>query len=426
MDVSEYYYHKEEYKPWPKQDPPITDIEKVPESLKWNADDNDLEDDDIEGHIARCKERIDTGIMPAIWEDKLKLYRAQHKEKAQFREEVQALTPGRPFEVAQRVFYLYKILASLVDNGDEVEQIPNAEAIISAYKAGDLEWFNDGRVTYWHKGVQICEPKVWDADDFAEVSKIAEGKGFWVEGCYGPGPQIMAPALVVPAILHHEYVHHYVCFEVKVPGALRGAKLQFYDDTGSCVPTLFQSDVKSLRALSPNMAPVRPTGPIVSSGIGGNAITQGYSLDYRVIGRNDIALTPWYRLQTSVHPDSDKKMFGYRLSGSWWRNLLFCANAPDDSYNLYVATNKGLLANNLPEVDLSKVRPEAFAVGYPSDYRGPYLGHSPALASPPLSSAGGPPFPPAPLGGEGEEGVQEEQDGELDEELDEELDPDGC
>lgn len=43
-DISEYYYRKPKYKPWPKQEPPITEIEKVPESLDWNADDNDLDD----------------------------------------------------------------------------------------------------------------------------------------------------------------------------------------------------------------------------------------------------------------------------------------------------------------------------------------------------------------------------------------------
>lgn len=120
--------------------------------------------------------------MPAIWENKLRLYKKQQKEKEDFRKEAQALAPGRSFDVAQRVFYLYEILEHLVKNGDEVEQIPNAKAIISAYKAGDLEWSTDGKVTYWHKGVQICEPKDWDIDDFVEVSKIAEGKGFWVEG----------------------------------------------------------------------------------------------------------------------------------------------------------------------------------------------------------------------------------------------------
>ncbi|KAJ6109401.1 hypothetical protein N7486_001636 [Penicillium sp. IBT 16267x] len=176
-DIGPSYPPKVEYRRWPKQDPPITEIEKVPKSWKWNADDNDLDDDDIDGHIARCEERIDTGIMPALWEHQLQVY----KDRREAREEILALAPSRPY-VAQRLHSLYRILKDLTENGDDVEQIPNAKAIIAAYESGELEWFDDNRVTYWHKGKQICEPKEWDTDDFVKAARKANGKGFWVEG----------------------------------------------------------------------------------------------------------------------------------------------------------------------------------------------------------------------------------------------------
>lgn len=179
--------------------------------------------------------------------------------------------------------------------------------------------------------------------------------------------------MVITPYVDHEYFHHFIHFEVKVPGALRSQVFSFYEDTGSSMPTLFQSDIDALNALSPQMAPIRPNGPIVSKGIGGRAFTQGYGLDFRVVGTHGEPYTDWYRLKTSVHPDTDKQKFGVRLSGEWWRNVLFSASAPNGKYNLYVANSKMLLANNIPEVNLSKVRPEPMARGYPPKYVGPAL-----------------------------------------------------
>lgn len=48
-DIGPSYPPKVEYRPWPKQDPPITEIEKVPKSWNWNADDNDLDDEYVRG-----------------------------------------------------------------------------------------------------------------------------------------------------------------------------------------------------------------------------------------------------------------------------------------------------------------------------------------------------------------------------------------
>lgn len=164
---------------------------------------------------------------------------------------------------------------------------------------------------------------------------------------------------------------------------------QFSDDTGSSAPTLFQSDLHMLRGLSPNMAPNPPTGPIVSISPGGLVHAQGYMLDFRVIGRQG-AMTIWYRLKCNVHADSDANMWGLRLSGAWWRNVLFVAEAPDNRHNLYVATSKLLLANNLPQVNLNEQKPVPIAVGYPPRYRGPVLPLGPP-----------PPGPAVPPGGRG-------------------------
>ncbi|KAJ5261186.1 hypothetical protein N7478_011781 [Penicillium angulare] len=46
-----------------------------------------------------------------------------------------------------------------------------------------------------------------------------------------------------------------------------------------------------------------------------------------------------------------------RLSGSWWRHMLYTATAPDNNRNLYVGTTKQEVINLLPDVDHTKAKP---------------------------------------------------------------------
>jgi hypothetical protein len=65
---------------------------------------------------------------------------------------------------------------------DENKQIPNIKAILKAYRTLQLDW-NSGLVTYWSNGVQICQPRPFDWDEFEAINLVYNGKeGFWTEG----------------------------------------------------------------------------------------------------------------------------------------------------------------------------------------------------------------------------------------------------
>lgn len=69
---------------------------------------------------------------------------------------------------------------------DTYGQLKNVEALINAYKKGDLHW-NPGYVTYWFKGRQICKPRPLDWNEAAYVYRHCCGlrkqhNSFWVEG----------------------------------------------------------------------------------------------------------------------------------------------------------------------------------------------------------------------------------------------------
>lgn len=90
--------------------------------------------------------------------------------------------PGLPWLVVIRLNSLKAIDKDLLNNGDPYEQLENVQAIIDAYRSGELEW-DQGLVTFWSKGEQLCEPKEFDLEDFKAVNKEYDGKkGFWVEG----------------------------------------------------------------------------------------------------------------------------------------------------------------------------------------------------------------------------------------------------
>jgi hypothetical protein len=66
--------------------------------------------------------------------------------------------------------------------------IQRTTALIAAYKNGWLEWRDDGKVTYWYKGKQLCELKEYDSKEYdpEEHRRIAgeqeDARGLWVEG----------------------------------------------------------------------------------------------------------------------------------------------------------------------------------------------------------------------------------------------------
>jgi hypothetical protein len=85
-------------------------------------------------------------------------------------------------EVIDRLHYLELMKKDLERGTDENKQIPNIKAILKAYRTLQLDW-NSGLVTYWSNGVQICQPRPFDWDEFEAINLVYNGKeGFWTEG----------------------------------------------------------------------------------------------------------------------------------------------------------------------------------------------------------------------------------------------------
>lgn len=94
--------------------------------------------------------------------------------------------PGLSLKIVERLDVLQEMRGSMVAEGDEDDNVCNVDAIIAAYKAGALGW-NKGLVTYWSKGVQLCQPRPFDWEEFLVVNHKNDGSSsFWVEGVSRP------------------------------------------------------------------------------------------------------------------------------------------------------------------------------------------------------------------------------------------------
>ena len=89
---------------------------------------------------------------------------------------------GLSWNTIQRLHDLEAAREYLKHTTDIFEQLPNIEALLKAYRSGQLEW-HVGFVTYWSGGLQICQPRRFDWDEFEAINSRHLGhKGFWTEG----------------------------------------------------------------------------------------------------------------------------------------------------------------------------------------------------------------------------------------------------
>ncbi|KGO78079.1 hypothetical protein PITC_041100 [Penicillium italicum] len=166
-------------RPWTKRtaSDPITDPAQLPPG--WHMNEDDLDINDIDSQIERCYERIAENIMPHVFEQRLEEYTAAKIKNEQIR------FPGSEelsWDAIQRVHALEAMKTDLASTTDEHDQLPNIEALLEAYKSGELDW-NTGLVTYWSKGVQISQPRPFDWDEFEAINSHHGGyEGFWTEG----------------------------------------------------------------------------------------------------------------------------------------------------------------------------------------------------------------------------------------------------
>lgn len=135
---------------------------------------------DVDGHIARNRDRIEDGILPAVFEIRLKQYEARKK----YIDDMIASEPaGLDNAVIARLNTLKTMKTILERDGDENEQLPNVNALIKAYRSRKLSWSYEAKVTYWNKGKQLSKPRDFKFDDLLDFHKKHDtGKGFWVEG----------------------------------------------------------------------------------------------------------------------------------------------------------------------------------------------------------------------------------------------------
>jgi hypothetical protein len=174
---SETYSRPPRQQRWKNDGPPIIDPALVPEG--WNADELDLDINDIDSQIERCMERISDGILPNFFKFRLSQY---EKKRAARDEMVQSEPIGLSFDIIRRLGHLKEIERHLNTNGDPDDQLPNVKAITKAYREGKLGWTR-GWVSYWSKGRQLNTPQKFDADYHKKLSdEYDTTKAWWVEG----------------------------------------------------------------------------------------------------------------------------------------------------------------------------------------------------------------------------------------------------
>jgi hypothetical protein len=162
---------------WIHRGEPIINIDDVPED--WNPNDPDLDFNDIDAQIDRCYERIGDGIMPHLFEVRLKhLLTKREARDAMIRSEPDGLS----FEVVQRLNALKMIKDHLETHGDTDEQLSNVRALLKAYRERRLGW-KQGTVTYWSNGVQLNKPTIFNQELHEKMQQENDPtKSFWVEG----------------------------------------------------------------------------------------------------------------------------------------------------------------------------------------------------------------------------------------------------
>jgi hypothetical protein len=158
-------------------DEPITNIEDVPEG--WNANEPDLDYDDVDAQIDRCFERLEDGIMPRVFEIRLdSLLAARNARNAMIDSE----PTGLSYEIVQRLHALKLIKDHLETKGDPDVQLPNVRALLKAYRAGELKW-SEGMVTYWSNGLQLNTPTKFNRELHEQMTLENDAtKSWWVEG----------------------------------------------------------------------------------------------------------------------------------------------------------------------------------------------------------------------------------------------------
>ncbi|KAJ5640850.1 hypothetical protein N7528_000475 [Penicillium herquei] len=326
---------------------PLTDCSRLPKD--WNMNEPDLDADDIESQILRAKERLEDNIMPHAFEWKLQHYQGRQDSIDAKRGRWPA---GLPIEVVDRLECLDSIRRAL-EKGDEFEQLPNVLSIMEAYKSKKIRIC--GLVTYWSKGVQLCQPRPFSWDECIAINKHHNGtKGFWVEGTRGSRPTLSYVRLTLRGLTGHN-CHEYD-ISIRIPNNDWFATLPFLFDSGSDVMEIFPNDLPLI--LGPNRPDVMSFGTSIVDQHGGEVHCPSIQVEACLLDGNGKRMTPWTLIECDVYPQNERPGPGpnYRIDGPVFRNLLYCCYVPDGRNSLITATEE--LGMHLPKsVPQSRRRP---------------------------------------------------------------------
>ncbi|OQE13280.1 hypothetical protein PENFLA_c051G03065 [Penicillium flavigenum] len=324
---------------------PIVDLAEVPKG--WNSLEPDLDADDLVSQISRCRERIGDNIMSQMFQFKLDDLLKEKKR----REAMMAAEPvGLSWPVVQRVDTLTKMLEYLRSGNDECDLIGNVTNIMAAYRLGNLRW-TPGLVTYWSKGVQLCQPRPFKWDEFDFINAKHDGvTGFMVEGLEGPGPspQLASTYVAAPGPQFGSFqIGMFIC--VKPPDQPTGPAFPlewgFIDDTGASMTTINKSDLSQLMTYNQTATGrIPPSPPLIGAIIMGVAngtttvhICRRLEVNLRNVGTN-----------TQIEWPMGTAQAVFSVSSGWQEDNLFQRRPPilDDFALVKPAANEQVVARH--------------------------------------------------------------------------------
>ncbi|KAJ5711115.1 hypothetical protein N7488_005271 [Penicillium malachiteum] len=283
---------------------PLTDISKLI-GMEWDTRKPDLDPEDLEGQIARCKERIEDNIMPSFFEDRLKRLEAENQGILEIQNSENEV-PGLSMNVVSRIAQLRQIKDALEkEGGGSTNQLPNVNAIITAYRNKTLD--ATGLVTYWSQGKQLCQPRIFDWDEFEAINDACNGsQGFWVEGFSDLSLSLAYRNRRIPVIRADsasfgvQNVLHFYTLAVRIPGKNWWTELEFMYDTGATDMMLFKADL-DLIAGPIRDPPLRVIEENIVYGVAGNIVTPIVQLEATILDTRGRSLGPWLRVPTRVN-----------------------------------------------------------------------------------------------------------------------------
>ncbi|CAG8362777.1 unnamed protein product [Penicillium salamii] len=355
-------------KPWTKwsKKKPRTDPEKLPKG--WHMNEPDLATDDIEGQIKRCHERIAENMMPDIFKQRLKEYTIAKDENEEMRLAETLRHPRSKdlsFAVIKRLHGLEAMKADLEGARDAsnpshaLKQLTNINALLEAYRSKELDW-NDGLVTDWSNGVQICQPRNFDWDEFEVINSEYRDEGvFWTEGLDGPDPEPSYASLTVgPSEFNRRLTG--IKLAIRIPNVPWFAELDFVHDTGSTTMGLYRGDIATIlgphASIATNHPPIIGRSRVRSSN-GATRSREVIEVEVTILDQNRQRMIAWIRVPCALNEGNWTPNAVARLDGPVLRDLLYTATAPDMQRLYHFANTVADIQNVLPELDLANYPP---------------------------------------------------------------------